>query len=189
MTLDKPTRLKTHKRCMFSDSLWQIVFDPNSPEAAEQIWMAIYQKIQDVVKQHADETRTTRWSMYVTDPASVRGHTHEEQSRLLRTKELVTLSRSEIADLRAVVQYEIGLALDLTELRVSSLKTIDALEALRRDNEREISRLEAIVSLSLAPGQNLECILRHYLRSTFATEINHIMARACEVVVEGRLFD
>lgn len=139
------------------------MFDPNSPEAAEQIWMAIYQKIQDVVKQHRDETRTTRWSMYVTDPASVRGHTQEEQSRLLRTKELVTLSRLEIADLRTVVQYEIDLALDLTKLRVSSLKTNDALEALRRDNEREISRLEAIVSLSLAPGQNLECILRHNL--------------------------
>ncbi|THZ23591.1 hypothetical protein D6C91_03614 [Aureobasidium pullulans] len=172
-----------------TDGEGEIVVDPNSSEAAEQSYRAVFQKIQAVVERYGDETRETRWSMYVTDPASASATWLEEQSSLLRNRELSTLSRSEIAILKIMVEYDTRLALELTSLHVSSLKTIDALEPLRRDNEREISRLEAIVSLSLAPGQNLECILRHNLRSTFATEINHIMTRAREVVVEGRLFD
>ncbi|THZ81749.1 hypothetical protein D6C84_06358 [Aureobasidium pullulans] len=124
----------------------------NSSEAAEEIWGAVWQKIQAVVERYGDETRTTRWSMYVTDPASVRGHTQEEQSRLLRTKELSTLSGFEIASLRIMVQYETRLALNLTSLRISSMKAIDALKAECRDNERNISRLDVIAPSSLAPG-------------------------------------
>lgn len=173
---------------MLSDSLWQIVVDPNSSEAAEQIWGAVCQKIQAVVERYGDETRETRWSMYVTDPGSAYANMREEDSRLLRTKELSTLSGFEIAGLRIMVQYETRLALNLTSLRISSMKAIDALKAKCRNNERNISRLDVIAPSSLAPGQNLERLLRRNLRSAFAREIHSIMARAREVVMEGRLF-
>lgn len=161
--------------------------DPNYYEPALQISRAIFQKIQDVVKQHNVETRTTSGSIFMANSASSWANTLKEQSRLLRTKELSTLSRSEIASLRIVVQYDTRLALDLTSLRVSSLKAVDALEAVCRENERNISRLDAIAPSSLAPVQDLERLLRRNLRSTIAREIHSIMARAREVV-KGRLF-
>lgn len=80
------------------------------------------------------------------------------------------------------------LALNLTSLRISSMKAIDALKAECRNNGRNISRLDVIAPSSLAPGQNLERLLRRNLRSAFAREIHSIMARAREVVMEGRLF-
>ncbi|THY12168.1 hypothetical protein D6D01_08679 [Aureobasidium pullulans] len=159
-----------------------------SSEPALQISRAIFQKIQDVVKQHNDETRTTGGSISMANPASSWANTLKEQSRLLRTKELSTLSRSEIASLRIMVQYDTRLALDLTSLRVSSLKAVDALEAVCRENERNISRLDAIAPSSLAPVQKLELVLRRNLRSTIAREIDSIMARAREVAMKGRLF-
>ncbi|THW55673.1 hypothetical protein D6D20_09309 [Aureobasidium pullulans] len=163
----------------------EIVVDPNSSEAAEQIYSDIFQKIYDVVEQHGDETRETRWSMYVTDPASASARWLEEQSSLLRNRELSTLSRSEIAISRTMVQYETRLALELTSFRVSSLKAVDALETVCRENERNISRLDAIAPSSLAPVQILERVLRRDLRSTIAREIQSIMARAREVVMKG----
>ncbi|THZ52903.1 hypothetical protein D6C88_09659 [Aureobasidium pullulans] len=166
----------------------EIVVDPNSSEAAEQIYSDIFQKIYDVVEQHGDETRETRWSMYVTDPASASARWLEEQSSLLRNRELSTLSRSEIAISRTIVQYETRLALELTSFRVSSLKAVDALETVCRENERNISRLDAIAPSSLAPVQILERVLRRDLRSTIAREIQSIMARAREVVMKGPLF-
>ncbi|THW89127.1 hypothetical protein D6D17_08788 [Aureobasidium pullulans] len=165
----------------------KIVVDPNSSEAAEQIWTIIVQKIEGIVEQYRDETRTTGLSIHVAGPASAWAKRLEEQSRLLRNRELSTLSRSEIAILRTVVRYETDLALNLTSLRVSSLKTIDALEALQRDNERNISQLEAIVPVSLVPWDS-EYVLRRDLRSILADKINSIMARARELVIEGRLF-
>ncbi|OBW64270.1 MAG: hypothetical protein AUREO_056650 [Aureobasidium pullulans] len=113
----------------------------NSSEAAEEIWGAVWQKLQAVVERYGDETRETRWSMYVTDPGSAYANMREEDSRLLRTKELSTLSGFEIAGLRIMVDYDTRLALELTSLRVSSLKAVDALETVCRDNERNISRL------------------------------------------------
>ncbi|KEQ81662.1 hypothetical protein M438DRAFT_407715 [Aureobasidium pullulans EXF-150] len=169
-----------------SDDVAEIVFDPNSPEAAEQIYSAIYQKIQDVLKQHRDETRTIRWSMYVTDHASASATWLEEQSSLLRNRELSTLSRSEITILRMMVEFDTRLALELTSLRVSSLKAVDALETVCRENERNISRLDA--PSSIAPVQILERVLRRDLRSSIAREIQSIMARAREVVMKGPLF-
>ncbi|CAD0043146.1 unnamed protein product, partial [Aureobasidium pullulans] len=157
-------------------------------EAAEQIYSDIFQKIYDVVEQHGDETRETRWSMYVTDPASASARWLEEQSSLLRNRELSTLSRSEIAITRTMVQYETRLALELTSFRVSSVKAVDALETVCRENERNISRLDAIAPSSLAPVQILERVLRRDLRSTIAREIQSIMARAREVVMKGPLF-
>ncbi|TIA50023.1 hypothetical protein D6C77_09374 [Aureobasidium pullulans] len=149
----------------------------NSSEAAEEIWGAVWQKLQAVVEGYGDETRETRWSMYVTDPGSAYANMREEDSRLLRTKELSTLSGFEIAGLRIMVDYDTRLALELTSLRVSSLKAVDALETT-----------DVIAPSSLAPGQNLERLLRRNLRSAFAREIHSIMARAREVVMEGRLF-
>ncbi|THW25022.1 hypothetical protein D6D23_04710 [Aureobasidium pullulans] len=166
----------------------EIVVDPNSSEAAEQIYSAIFQKIHDVVEQHGDETRETRWSMYVTDPASASATWLEEQLSLLRNRELSTLSRSEIAILRIMVEYDTRLALELTSFRVSSLKAVDALETVCRENERNISRLDAIAPSSLAPVQILERVLRRDLRSTIVREIQSIMARAREVVMKGPLF-
>ncbi|THV97378.1 hypothetical protein D6D25_09080 [Aureobasidium pullulans] len=171
-----------------TDGEAEIVVDPNSSEAAEQIYSAIYQKIQDVLKQHRDETRTIRWSMYVTDHASASATWLEEQSSLLRNRELSTLRRSEIAISRTMVQYETRLALELASFRVSSLKAVDALETVCRENERNISRLDAIAPSSLAPVQILERVLRRDLRSTIAREIQSIMARAREVVMKGPLF-
>ncbi|TIA09953.1 hypothetical protein D6C81_08500 [Aureobasidium pullulans] len=170
-----------------TDGEAKVVVDPNSYEAAEQIWIIIVQKIEGIVEQYRDEMRTTGLSIHVAGPASAWAQRLEEQSRLLRNRELSTLSRSEIAILRTVVRYETDLALNLTSLRVSSLKTIDALEALQRDNERNISQLEAIVPVSLAPW-DFEYVLRRDLRSILADKINSIMARAREIVMEGRLF-
>ncbi|KAL2032211.1 hypothetical protein VTO58DRAFT_105383 [Aureobasidium pullulans] len=166
----------------------EIVVDPNSSEAAEQIYSAIFQKIHDVIEQHGDETRETRWSMYVTDPASASATWLEEQSSLLRNRELSTLSRSEIAILKIMVEYDTRLALELTSLRVSSRKAVDALETVCRENERNISRLDAIAPSSIAPVQILERVLRRDLRSSIAREIQSIMARAREVVMKGPLF-
>ncbi|CAC9892774.1 unnamed protein product, partial [Aureobasidium pullulans] len=157
-------------------------------EAAEQIYSDIFQKIYDVVEQHGDETRETRSSMYMTDPASASARWLEEQSSLLRNRELSTLSRSEIAISRTMVQYETRLALELTSFRVSSLKAVDALETVCRENERNISRLDAIAPSSLAPVQILERVLRRDLRSTIAREMQSIMARAREVVMKGPSF-
>ncbi|THW68474.1 hypothetical protein D6D18_10573, partial [Aureobasidium pullulans] len=112
----------------------------------------------------------------------------EEQLSLLRNRELSTLSRSEIAILRIMVEYDTRLALELTSFRVSSLKAVDALETVCRENERNISRLDAIAPSSLAPVQILERVLRRDLRSTIAREIQSIMARAREVVMKGPLF-
>ncbi|TIA60258.1 hypothetical protein D6C76_10344 [Aureobasidium pullulans] len=154
-----------------TDGEAEIVVDPNSSEAAEQMYSAIFQKIDDVVEQHGDETRETRWSIQVFSET-----------------ELSTLSRSEIAILRIMVKYDTCLALEMTSFRVSSLKAVDALETVCRENERNISRMDAIAPSSLAPVQILERVLRRDLRSTIAREIQSIMARAREVVMKGPLF-
>ncbi|THV64490.1 hypothetical protein D6D28_09866 [Aureobasidium pullulans] len=77
-----------------TDGEAKVVVDPNSYEAAEQIWIIIVQKIEGIVEQYRDEMRTTGLSIHVAGPASAWAQRLEEQSRLLRNRELSTLSRS-----------------------------------------------------------------------------------------------